>query len=242
MTNTNVDVWDGIAARRREVSGVDAVQYGPDLPNEDDLRLCGEVRGKRILDLGCGAGENAVVLAQLGAHVIAVDSSTGQLALGRALADKLDVRVEWHHSDASDLAFLRADSIDIVLSTGLVGEVDDIDRLFRQVHRVLRPGTPFVFSYEHPAGLAIARDDAPGALPLSRLEVRRSYFERGPVEVTRGGGRVKVWPRTIGEVFASLHRAGYRVDALLEPEPLQPSDPGHAIPSTVIWRARKEGV
>jgi SAM-dependent methyltransferase len=239
---TNTDVWDGIAARRREASGVDAVQYGPDLPTEDDLRLLGDVRTKRILDLGCGAGEDAVALAHNGAHVIAVDSSTGQLALGRALAEKFDVRVEWHQSDAADLAFLRADSIDVVLATGLIGEVEDTDRLFRQVHRVLRPGAPFVFSYEHPAGLAIARDDAPGSLPLSRLEVRRSFFERGPIEVTRNGGRVRIWPRTTGEVFASLHRAGYRADALLEPEPVRSEDPGHAIPSTIIWRARKEGV
>jgi SAM-dependent methyltransferase len=239
---TNTEAWDGIAARRREATSLDAVEYGPDLPTEDELRLLGDVRGKRVLDLGCGAGENAVVLARHGAHVIAVDSSTGQLALGRALADKLEARVEWHPSDAADLAFLRADSIDVVLAVGLLGEVEDVDRLFRQVHRVLRPGMPFVFSYEHPAGLAIARDDAPGALPLSRLEVRRSYFERGPIELYRGGGRVRVWPRTIGEIFASLHRAGYRVDALLEPEPLQSADPGHTIPSTIIWRARKEGV
>jgi SAM-dependent methyltransferase len=239
---TNTEAWDGIAARRRETAGFDAVEYGPDLPTEDELRLLGDVRGKRVLDLGCGAGENAVALAQHGAHVIAVDSSTGQLALGRALADRLEVRVEWHQSDAADLAFLRADSVDVVLAAGLLGEIEDVDRLFRQVHRVLRPGMPFVFSYEHPAGLAIARDDAPGALPLSRLEVRRSYFERGPIELTRGGGRVRVWPRTIGEIFASLHRAGYRVDALLEPEPLQSTDPGHTIPSTIIWRARKEGV
>ena len=239
---TNTDVWDDIAARRREVVGVDSVRYGPDLPTDDELRLCGDVRSKRVLDLGCGAGENAVAMARNGAHVIAVDSSTGQLALGRALAERLDARVEWHHSDAADLAFLRADSIDLVLATGLIGEVEDTDRLFRQVHRVLRPGMPFVFSYEHPAGLAIARDDAPGALPLSRLEVRRSYFERGPIEVTRNGGRVRIWPRTTGEVFASLHRAGYRADALLEPAPVSSEDPDHAIPSTIIWRARKEGV
>ena len=59
-------------------------------------------------------------------------------------------------SDAADLAFLRADSIDVALAAGLLGEVEDIDRLFRQVHRVLRPGAPFVFSYEHPIALAIA--------------------------------------------------------------------------------------
>jgi hypothetical protein len=43
-------------------------------------------------------------------------------------------------------------------------------------------------------------------------------------------------------VFAALHRAGYRPDALLEPEPIRSPDPGPSIPTTIIWRARKEGV
>jgi hypothetical protein len=42
-------------------------------------------------------------------------------------------------------------------------------------------------------------------------------------------------------VFSALHRAGYRVDVLLEPEPVQSSDPGPATPTVVLWRARKEG-
>jgi SAM-dependent methyltransferase len=241
MTNTNP--WDDIAARRGLPEPFDAVQYGPDLPTEADLRLCGDVRGKRVIDLGCGAGQNAVVLAQEGAHVIAVDSSVGQLANARALAEQMEVRVEWHHADAADLAFLRADSIDLAFAAGLIGELEDVDRLFRQVHRVLRPNGPFVFSYDHPMALALGRDaDGPGALPLGRLEVRRSYFELAPLDVSRDGYRVRVWPRTIADVFAGLHRAGYRADALLEPEPVRSADPGPLIPTTVIWRARKEGV
>src|SRR5262245_55911483 len=120
----NTEAWDRIAARR---SAGDAVAsgvgtYGADLPTEADLRLCGDVSGKRVLDLGCGAGENAIALAQRGAHVIAVDTSKAQLALARKLADAADVRVEWHEGDACDLAFLRADSIDLALAIGVVGE------------------------------------------------------------------------------------------------------------------------
>jgi hypothetical protein len=40
-------------------------------------------------------------------------------------------------------------------------------------------------------------------------------------------------------VFAGLHRAGYRVDVLLEP---QPRDSSVTVPPTIVWRARKEGV
>ena len=219
------------------------VQFGPDLPTDADLRLCGDMRNKRVLDLGCGRGENAVTFAKQGAHVIAVDQDGDALAEGRALADAQEVRVEWHHSDVADLAFLRADSIDLTLAAGLLTEVDDVDRLFRQVHRVLRAGSAFVFSYEHPMALSVSRDDvAPGGLPLGRLEVRRSYFEPGPIHVTRAGRERTLFPRTTSSVFAALHRAGYRVDALLEPEPVRSADPGPSVPTAIIWRARKEGV
>jgi SAM-dependent methyltransferase len=232
-----------MAARHGEATPNATVQYGLDLPTEAELRLCGEVRGKRVLDLGCGAGENAVIFAKQGAHTIALDTSGGQLSLARNLAATEEVRVEWHESDAADLAFLRADSIDLAFSAGMLSEVEDLDRLFRQVHRVLRHGAPFVFAYEHPLAMCIARDGGePGGLPLGRLEVRRSYYDLGPLEIMHDGEKVTVWPRSIADVFAGLHRAGYRVDALLEPEPVRSADPGPSLPTAIVWRARKEGV
>jgi SAM-dependent methyltransferase len=182
-------------------------------------------------------------LARKGAHVIALDTSRGQLALAKKLADAAELRMELHESDVADLAFLRADSIDLALAANVLGEVEDIDRVFRQVHRVLRPGAAFVFSLDHPVSLAIGRPDVqPGELPLGALEVRRSYFDLMPADVNREDERVRVFPRTLAEVFAGLHRAGYRVDMLLEPEPVHSSDPGPSMPTTVVWRARKVGV
>ncbi len=241
----NTEVWDRIAARRSagDAAAWDVVSYGRDLPSDADVKLIGDVSGKRVLDLGCGAGENAIVLARKGAHVIALDTSKNQLALAKKLADAAEVRMELHESDVADLAFLRADSIDLALAVNVLGEVEDIDRVFRQVHRVLRPGAAFVFSLDHPVALSIGRPDVqPGELPLGALEVRRSYFAFEPVDVTRDDERVRVYPRTLAEVFAGLHRAGYRVDVLLEPEPVHSADPGPSIPTTVIWRARKIGV
>jgi SAM-dependent methyltransferase len=242
----NTEVWDRIAARASTADVDDipgAIVYAPGGPTEADLRLFGDVADKRVLDLGTGSGTNAIALARQGAHVITLDRSVAQLARARKLAAATDVRVEWHECDVADLAFLRADSIDLALATGVLGEVEDVDRLLRQVHRVLRPGASFVFSYDHPMALAVGREgEAPGSLPLGALEVRRSYFDSQPVEITRGGERIRVWPRTTAEVFAALHRAGYRVELLLEPEPTGSGDPGPDIPRVIVWRARKEGV
>jgi ubiquinone/menaquinone biosynthesis C-methylase UbiE len=199
-----------------------------DAPTDRELRLLGDLRGKRVLDLGCGTGSAAITFAQQGAIVIALDGSDAHLAQARERAEREEVKVEWRKGDLADLAFLRAESIDAAFSAYAVAEVDDAARLFRQVQRVLKPNGPFVFSYEHPMAMCIGPEGA----------IDRSYFEHGPVDVEREGEPVRVYARTISEVFTDLGRAGFRVDTLLEPKP---ESSGAKIPETIVWRARKEG-
>jgi ubiquinone/menaquinone biosynthesis C-methylase UbiE len=240
---TNTGAWDRLAAVVESSERLDTVDYGPDLPTERELRLLGDVKGKRVLDLGCGSGQASIALARQGAHAIALDASAAQLERARHLAATEEIRVEWHRSDLADLAFLRADSVDLAFSAHVLAEVEDLDRVFRQVHRVLRPGGAFVFSYEHPVALCVGRETGgeEGTLPLGRLELHRSYFERTPITVERNGEAITLYPRTIGDVFAAAGRAGFRIDVLLEPAPVRSADPGPAIPKSIIWRARKSG-
>jgi len=117
----------------------------------EHVRLIGSAAGKRVLELGCGAGSAAVELARQGAKVIAVDVDEERLARVRRDAEREEVKVEIHHGDLADLAFLRADTIDAVFSDRTLGDTGDLPRVFRQAHRVLRPDAPLVFSLTHPA-------------------------------------------------------------------------------------------
>jgi ubiquinone/menaquinone biosynthesis C-methylase UbiE len=202
--------------------------YSPDGPGEHELRLIGDVAGKRVLDLGSGDGNAAVTLAKQGAVVIAVDTSEARLALGRRRGEEAEVRLDWRAGDLADLAFLRADSIDLVFSAFAIDTVDDPARVFRQVQRVLKPNAPFVFSQAHPFALCV--DDG---------RLVRPYLDAGPVSVTRWGEPATVYSRSLSETFADLSRAGFRVDTLLE-LPASTHTPA-PVPSTVVWRARKEG-
>ena len=236
---TNTQSWDRIASQRSGATPTDIVQYGPDGPTEDDVRLLGNVAGKRILDLGCGDGQAAVAFTLRGATTIAVDSSVRMLDRARTLADHAGVRVEWHQGDVADLAFVRAESIDIVFSAYSLGEVGDLHRVFRQVHRVLKNRGAFVFSYEHPIDLCVGRapPDTPST-PINRV-VRMSYFTEDPVTVERDGQPIRLYVRTVSDVFYALTRGGFRVEVLAEPRPLGADA---LVPHTIIWRGRKEGL
>ena len=235
---TNTESWDHIAAQRRHEPPTDVVWYGPDGPTEDDVRLLGDVAGKRVLDLGCGTGQASVTLARRGATVIGVDASNRMLERARSIAERAETRVEWHLGDVADLAFLRAESIDLAISVYALGEVDDLSRVLRQVHRVLKNRAMFVFSFDHPIGLCVGRP--PPELPTTPLDsvVRMSYFTDEPITVDRDGEPVRLYVRTISDVFHSLARSGFRVEIVAEPR----LTPDMLVPRTIVWRARKEGI
>ena len=235
---TNTASWDRVASGKASDPPVDVVRYGPDGPTEYDVRMLGSVAGKRVLDLGCGVGQAATTFAVQGATVIAVDASAGMIARARRLAEREEVRVEWHHGDLADLAFLRAESIDLAFSAFALSEVEDLSRVLRQVHRVLKNRAAFAFSYEHPMGLIVGRE-AP-ASPATPIDpgVRMSYFAEDPVVVERAGERVRLYVRTVSDVFQALTRAGFRAELIVEPLPSADA----LVPHTIVWRARKEGV
>jgi hypothetical protein len=104
-------------------------------------------------------------------------------------------------------------------------------------------GAPLVFSLPHPAYDMIDDDD-----PDQPLLVRRSYFDRSPIDYEWNGVPFTDYHHTISDLYMGLVRASYRVDVILEPEPT-PSGPRSPdwreafrhVPRTLIVRARKEG-
>lgn len=220
--------------------------YGAGIATEATLRLLGPLEGKRVLDLGCGAGHASVTFARQGAKVIAVDPSSEQLDRARSAADRAGVRIELVQANPAELAFAGADSIDVAFSAFALAEVADLNRVFRQVHRVLKPEAPLVFSLPHPA---FAMFDPTAADPLT---VRRRYHDAAPMDWPHGDRTVHDTPRTIAEVFSGLTRTNFRVDTLHEPTQTGAPGPGQGdalradlmsvVPATVIFRARKQGI
>ncbi|MDQ6840341.1 MAG: class I SAM-dependent methyltransferase [Actinomycetota bacterium] len=259
MPSDNAAAWDHYAATYQQAVTLpsDVAVYGPDIPDESQLRLLGDLKGKRVLDLGCGGGQCTVAFARAGAAAIGLDQSVVQLGFARRLADAAEVRVELRQGDVADLAFLRADSIDVAFSSYTFDDVNDLSRVFRQVHRVLKVAAPLVFSVPHPAWTMI--DDVPGPPAGGRPGhpdgtasmspvVRRSYFDRRPIVYERDGVGFTDYHHTFAELYMALVRASYKVDTILEPEPAPGAHRSGAwrqaqtmVPRTLVIRARKEG-
>ena len=141
--------------------------------------------GERVLDAGCGTGRNFRRLLDQGAVLTGVDFSSGMLQVAhRNHPGVCLIQADLHHDWPLDRS-----SFDLVVCA-LVGEhLGDLDRVFRQMHRVLSPGGRLLFSVYHPA------------MALAGKEAR---FIRGDIEY-----RLGAFKHLVGDYEGALNRAGF---------------------------------
>jgi SAM-dependent methyltransferase len=105
--------------------------------------------GTVVLDLGCGAGTDLLIAAQMtgpGGRAIGVDMTPSMLEVARARAREMKLEnVELHLGLIESLP-LEAESVDLVISNGVVDLVPDKDAVFDEIDRVLRPGGRLQFA------------------------------------------------------------------------------------------------
>ena len=188
--------------------------WGPEGVDESTVRLLGEVAGRRVLEIGCGAAQCARWLRTQGASPVGVDLSLRQLQHSRRIDDATGVEVPVACATATALP-VRSESVDLACSAfGAFSFIIDIDVAMAETARVLVPGGRLVISVVHPARWMFPDD------PSSRgLTVSRSYFDRTPYVETDDSGRATyVEPHhTLQDWFRAIVGAGLTVEDLHEP-------------------------
>lgn len=172
------------------------------------LSMLPDVRGKEVLDAGCGPGVYAEELVRRGARVIACDISDRMLEIARnrlqetAIVKKVDLSQRLDEFDDNEF--------DLVNAPLCADYVEDWNRLFSELFRILRPGGYFLFSCGHPSFDA-------------QYFSTQKYFSVEYVECEWSGFDVKVtvpsYRRSIEEVMMPVIRAGFQIDRVHEPLP-----------------------
>ena len=118
----------------------------------DDLAQRGLPNGARVLDLGASAGEPSLTIASRGFRVVSTDFAPPNKNLGekRAAAFGLSDRVEFHTADAQDLSRWGDGTFDACVGTYVLMFTPDVERVCREVRRVLKPGAPFITTVWQP--------------------------------------------------------------------------------------------
>ncbi len=211
--------WDADAdnyqSEHGEFLGEADFVWCPEGLREADAKLLGDVAGRRVLELGCGAAAAARWLAAQGADVVAMDLSAGMLRHAEQAAARTGIPVPLVQADASALPFADG-AFDVVCTAfGAVPFVDDSALVMREVFRVLKPGGRWVFSVTHPMRWIFLDDPTEGG-----LRAVHSYFDRRPyVEYDEHGAATYVeHHRTMGDRLRELLGAGFTLIDLIEPE------------------------
>ncbi|WP_159768925.1 class I SAM-dependent methyltransferase [Streptomyces sp. HM190] len=143
---------DEIFHDRRLASIYDSLD--PDRSDLDAyLRLAEQLGARRVLDIGCGTGVFALLLAERGTEVVGVDPALASLEVARAKPG--GDRVRWIHGDATALPPLQVDLA--TMTANAAQQIVDADAwrgTLRGVYEALRPGAAFVFETRDPAARA----------------------------------------------------------------------------------------
>jgi len=230
------------------------VHYSPLCPGERELGIIGDVRGKKTLELACGAAQNSIALAKWGADATAIDMSGQQLAKAHELAAKEGVALNMIQCDIERLSMLRDQSFDLVISCFGMEFLPDPAACLAETNRLLRGDGMLVIGTVHP--LTAFEWDADEEM------LRVTDYFNPPVEVwdepTHDASQNGLtFFRTVSEMFVLLTGAGFRVEQVIEPMPYDCADSlreqapyGGAywesqrqrlsrVPFAIVYRARK---
>ncbi len=141
------EFFAGYSAMRRSIEGLEGAAEWPAVQVQVP-----DLKGKRVVDLGCGFGWFARYARSAGAaSVLGLDISTNMIA--RAKADTQDQAITYEIADLETLELPEA-SFDFAHSSLAFHYIRDFGRLAAMVHRALVPGSHFVFTIEHPIFMA----------------------------------------------------------------------------------------
>ena len=185
------------------------------------LSLLPDLKGKRVLDLGCGYGEHCKMFIERGADsVLGIDISQKMLEV--ANRENADPRIEYRRLPMERLDEID-DNFDLVVSSLALHYVKDFAPVAKNVHRLLKSGGVFLFSQEHPlvtchsTGSRWTKNEKG-----EKLHVNLSnYGISGERTTTWFVDDLKIYHRTFSEILNTLTEEGFTLEKMLEPLPTE---------------------
>ncbi|HYH86889.1 MAG TPA: class I SAM-dependent methyltransferase [Pyrinomonadaceae bacterium] len=193
------------------------------------LSLAGDVRGLRVLDVGCGPGRHACALLERGARVTGIDVSEEML---KAARERCGGRGNFLRADFERAKFPRA-SFDVVTASLCLMYSRDLRPAFKNFRAWLKAGGRLIFSIYHPVRFFQKIPDF-------------DFSRRQKVWIHLEGCDVTVWNyyHPLGDYFDALLGSGFELLRFVEPVLSRRrkgwQDDHYRIPRTIVFEARKK--
>ncbi|MCR9192586.1 MAG: methyltransferase domain-containing protein [Gammaproteobacteria bacterium] len=171
--------------------------------------------GKTVLDAGCGSGIYTREMAKRGAKVIAVDISKTMIEIARQeLSQYKDIA--YQVGNIYELT-VKNQSVDWIICNYVLENVFDIDAVFEEFKRVLKPGGCCVYSISHPLRGTAEKEFLDG----HEIWKLKNYYDKGVRMSDFGQGmKVKKYKRTLSDYINASINPGFLIEHMLEPQPI----------------------
>ncbi|MEH7885031.1 class I SAM-dependent methyltransferase [Bacillus sp. JJ1609] len=202
----NKKSWDEVAPRFYGRTALP--EYGPFAPTEDELSLFGDVTGLKLLEIGCGSGHSLKYMHDKNADEIwGLDLSSSQIMAARELLNQTSVQL-FESSMESDPG-LPHEYFDMVYSIFAIGWTTNLDLTLKNIHKYLKPGGIFIFSWEHPLYSRVKNTEL-------GLMLDKSYHEEGPYDHEAWNHPAIMQQYKIGTYINTLIENGFRIEKMVE--------------------------
>lgn len=178
------------------------------------FEACGDVRGRSVLDIGCGEGYCARELKRRGAgDCLGIDLSEQMIQAARLQEEQDRFGIEFQACNV--VKFQPARRFDLCIAVFLFNylRVEEMRQVFAMVYQALEPGGEFVFSVPHPFFPFVRKQQA---APFYFSAEGKNYFadvnEQFEGEIWKRGGdplHVQCVHKTFSDYFDGLRRAGF---------------------------------
>ena len=184
-------------------------------------KLIPNVKEKKILDLGCGYGENDKYCRDLGAkEILGIDISEHMIKI--AEKNNAGENIKYKVMAMEDISKIK-EKFDIVISSLAFHYVKDYEKLIKDIYNLLNDNGILIFSIDHP--LRIASKFEPW-MKKNYTEINGKWFllvsdynREGIREKEWNGVMVKKYHRNFSSLINGLVNSGFKIDKILEPIP-----------------------
>ncbi|MBN1643542.1 MAG: methyltransferase domain-containing protein [Dehalococcoidales bacterium] len=220
----NADLW---AEHVRQ--GWDS--YREHLNNPAFLKFIGNLKGKTVLDAGCGEGYNTRIFARMGARMTGVDVSLRMIEHASREEQRESLGIRYETASFADLSGFDGESFDAVVSTMALMDGPDYEKAIAEIYRVLRKNSDFFFSISHPCFMTegfgwVTDRENKQLLTVGGYFGKRHWmecwrFSQIPEEIRKDLPLFAIprFPRTLSEYINPLLQTGFMLKKISEPRP-----------------------
>lgn len=234
----NADTWTDHVRKGYDV-------YRTEFNNPLFFEFVGSLKGKAVLDAGCGEGYNTRLFAKSGSRMTGIDISKKMITYARKEERRRPLGIRYQVTSYTDLSAFGDGSFDAVVSTMALMDGPDYDGAAKEFFRVLGPGGDLFFSITHPCfmtkgfGWVDAEKGGPPRLTASDYFAEEPYIERWRFSMAPVGEDVEpftviAYPRTLSEYLNVLISTGFVLRRIEEPRPSETTCRRH--PKLRRWR------